>query len=121
MSSVPFRHWQGKVARSGSCFYSVKFVSQYRYSMSRGCVALLVVVVVGLCLAPAPTKAGFDLSSILSSVAGDAVNRLYVDREINLMDRYCVMSRRPHFHRWELKWRSTVTCPGWTPIKGRGG
>ncbi|XP_050711929.1 anti-lipopolysaccharide factor-like [Eriocheir sinensis] len=87
--------------------------------MARGYVSLLVAVVVvaGVLHAPTPVQ-GFDFSAILSSVADTAINRLYVDREINIVDHYCTLNRSPHFYRWELKWRATVTCPGWTPIKG---
>uniref|UniRef100_A0A0P4W8G9 Anti-lipopolysaccharide factor n=1 Tax=Scylla olivacea TaxID=85551 RepID=A0A0P4W8G9_SCYOL len=81
---------------------------------------VLMVVVVGVCLNPTPAQAGsFDFSSLLSSVANTAIKRLYVEREIELFDHYCVLSRSPHIYRWELKFEATVTCPGWTPEKGR--
>ncbi|XP_045121093.1 anti-lipopolysaccharide factor-like [Portunus trituberculatus] len=78
----------------------------------------LAVVVVGVCLHPTPA-ASFDISSFISTTADTVIKRLYVDQEINLFDHYCIISRSPHISRWELKWQATVTCPGWTPVKGK--
>ncbi|KAK8376692.1 hypothetical protein O3P69_009953 [Scylla paramamosain] len=83
------------------------------FNMVRGCLAaVVVVVVVGVCLNPTPAQAGsFDFSSLLSSVANTAIKRLFVEREIDLFDHYCVLSRSPHIYSWELKFEATVTCP----------
>ncbi|XP_063877527.1 LOW QUALITY PROTEIN: anti-lipopolysaccharide factor-like [Scylla paramamosain] len=86
--------------------------------MARGCLAVvMVVVVVCVCLDPTPAGA-FDFSSFLSSSANIVIKHLYVEREINLLDHYCVLNRSPHIYSWKLKFEATVTCPGWTPEKG---
>ncbi|XP_063877523.1 anti-lipopolysaccharide factor-like isoform X2 [Scylla paramamosain] len=86
--------------------------------MARRCLAVVMVVVVGVCLNPTPAVS-FDFSSFLSSIANIAIKHLYVEREIDLFDHYCVLSRSPHIYSWELKFEATVTCPGWTPEKGK--
>ena len=38
---------------------------------------------------------------------------------MDFLDHVCLYSVVPAIHRWELKFKGTVWCPGWTPIRGR--
>ncbi|KAK4324811.1 hypothetical protein Pmani_004574 [Petrolisthes manimaculis] len=58
-----------------------------------------------------------DWSSVLGNVASTATDVLF-NQELILFDNYCTISRRPFFKKWELYYRTSVHCPGWTNIIG---
>ncbi|KAK8742576.1 hypothetical protein OTU49_001966 [Cherax quadricarinatus] len=81
---------------------------------------LVLSVLVLLQVVPVSAQAKpLDFSQILSSVATNAVGLLFKENEIELLGHYCTLSTRPHFHRWKMYHRATVTCPGWTTAVGR--
>nr|XP_045583628.1 anti-lipopolysaccharide factor-like [Procambarus clarkii] len=81
---------------------------------------LLVSGALVLLLTSSPAQAKpFDFSQIISTVADNVITRLYREGEIELLRHYCNYSRRPYFHRWELNYRATTSCPGWTTAVGK--
>ncbi|KAK7072686.1 hypothetical protein SK128_027830 [Halocaridina rubra] len=57
-----------------------------------------------------------DLLGTLLRTVADGV---YESGDMELLDHICQYTRTPYIRRFQLHYRATVKCPGWTPIIGK--
>ncbi|XP_066973272.1 anti-lipopolysaccharide factor-like [Macrobrachium rosenbergii] len=69
---------------------------------------------------------GQDLSDLLGGLTGDGLVQaltsqlvgLWETGDLEFLDHVCSFQVKPKIKRWELYFRGTMWCPGWTPIRG---
>ncbi|XP_037782680.1 anti-lipopolysaccharide factor-like [Penaeus monodon] len=76
------------------------------------------VLVVALVAPLTPRCYGFGLKDLFLPAITDQVKDLWRNGDVDLVDHSCSYSVKPDIQGIELYFIGSVTCPGWTTIRG---
>nr|AVP74303.1 anti-lipopolysaccharide factor 3 [Penaeus vannamei]QJD13444.1 anti-lipopolisaccharide factor 5 [Penaeus vannamei] len=76
------------------------------------------VLVVALVAPLAPPCHGFSLKDLFVPVIKDQVSDLWRTGDIDLVGHSCTYNVKPDIDGFELYFIGSVTCPGWTTLRG---
>ncbi|XP_042230802.1 anti-lipopolysaccharide factor-like [Homarus americanus] len=83
---------------------------------------LVFVGVVLLLVFPTPTPATpIDLTSVISLLADNVIDRLFSEGQMTLLGHRCTYKKQPRIYSWQLQYQAEVFCPGWTSLNGKSG
>ncbi|XP_063615156.1 anti-lipopolysaccharide factor-like [Penaeus indicus] len=76
------------------------------------------VLVVALVAPLTPRCHGFGLKDLILPAVTTQVKDLWRNGDVDLVDHSCSYSVKPDIQGFELYFIGSVTCPGWTTIRG---
>ncbi|XP_045616950.1 anti-lipopolysaccharide factor [Procambarus clarkii] len=80
-------------------------------------VSVVLVALAVSCLVPGTHAQGWE--AVAAAVAQKLVG-LFRNEEVELLGRICKLTVKPYIKRFQLYHKGTMSCPGWTHIKGEG-